>query len=257
MNPQLQLSQILQEEMHRIRRRNPRYSLRAFANKLGVQPSALSEVFSGKRRITPRLAEKMLANLDLEPGDSRTFQKALQDLESDKPAPEDDAFVRLNMDQFRFIADWFYLAVLSLTETVGFVAHTEWIASRLGISSQRAQNALQLLERLGLLRRNEEGVVAPTGQQFTTSMDIPNASIRRAHHQSLELAQNSLDQDPVQVREFAQMTLAIDPAQLPEAKRRIRAFVHELSEFLETGQKSEVYKLCVQLFPLTKQKEIL
>jgi hypothetical protein len=50
------------------------------------------------------------------------------------------------------------------------------------------------------------------------------------------------------------MTMAIDPKKLPQAKERIRDFRRGLSEFLESGNRSEVYRINIQLMPVTKKR---
>ena len=52
-------------------------------------------------------------------------------------------------------------------------------------------------------------------------------------------------------RDFSGITMAINVEKLDEAKEMIRAFRRKLCKFLETGKKTEVYTLRVQLFPKT------
>lgn len=58
-------SEFLRQEFERRRTRNPRFSLRAFAEKLNISSGRLSEYMSDKRTITPALAEKICVNLCL------------------------------------------------------------------------------------------------------------------------------------------------------------------------------------------------
>ena len=56
---------------------------------------------------------------------------------------------------------------------------------------------------------------------------------------------------PVESRDITSMTMAIDKNKIPEAKRKIKQFRRNLCQFLESGEKNEVYNLNVQLIPLT------
>ena len=49
--------------------------------------------------------------------------------------------------------------------------------------------------------------------------------------------------------------MAIDPENLGEAKNMIKSFRKRLSKKLESGNKKEVYKLAIQLFPLSRGYE--
>ena len=68
----------------------------------------------------------------------------------------------------------------------------------------------------------------------------------------MELAQKSLTTDPVQERDFTSITMAINSKKLAEAKVLIRKFQDELSGLLEDSTPDQVYRLCVQLFPLSQ-----
>ena len=49
------------------------------------------------------------------------------------------------------------------------------------------------------------------------------------------------------------VTMAIDAKKIPQAKKLIREFQRQISAVLETGTKTEVYKLCVHMLPLSKE----
>jgi len=49
------------------------------------------------------------------------------------------------------------------------------------------------------------------------------------------------------------MTLAVCEEKIPEAKARIEKFLCDLTDFLEDGERSRVYELTVNLFPLQKE----
>ena len=55
----------LADELARCRNRNPRYSLRAFARRLGTHHSVLSQVLDGRRRLTPRAIRRLGQRLSL------------------------------------------------------------------------------------------------------------------------------------------------------------------------------------------------
>ena len=258
LNRSQRVRRLLIDEFAACRRKNPRYSLRAFANRLGVVPSALSDWMAGKRAVSPSMAERVMRSLNL---DSRQTSLVLGRLRAENHllkvahaaaggSPE-KAFTLLESDTYHVIADWYYFAVLSLAETTAFVAKPDWIAERLGISQDQARDALERLMRLKLLVMDTQGKVVPTGRQLRTTSDVPDATLRRCLHQNLERARESLDRDPVEVRDFSSITMAIDPDLLPEAKALIQKFRRNLCQLLESGAKREVYKMNIELFPLT------
>jgi len=262
MNAQLEIRKLMRQDLLEAQLKNPAYSLRAFARKLDLYSSALSEILNGKRQITLSVAEKILDRMGVAPEERgrilKNFQgttrkrksKAKNDIQTS--AKE---FVQLNMDQFHVVSDWQYFAVLSLADTDNFKGSPEWVAQRLNIKPQDARIALERLERLGLLKHDKLGNLVASGLQFQTTSDVPNLSLRKHHYQNLDLARKSLDQDEITSRDFSFITMAVDPKKLPEVKERIKKFRRELCEFFESGSHEEVYKLCIQLFPLTELKK--
>lgn len=248
---QAELRRRLNEELVQTRLRNPSYSLRAFAKRLGISPAALSEILHGKRPVSgktaARIAERLMWAPDVkaEMAAIPRYQRAGAEKES----------VQLTMDHFHSIADWYHFAILSLAETEDYRDDAAWIGRRLGIPKTTAQAALDRLERLGMLERNAAGHLFSSGTSYSSSDEIVSLALRRSHAQNLELARKSLEQDAVEERDFTAATMAIDPARLPEAKKMIRQFRAELCAFLEGGAKKEVFKFCMQLMPLSKDGE--
>lgn len=231
--------------------RNPSYSLRAFARFVGLSPASISELMKNKRRISAKTAEKILLKLKVDTDKVESLTLSLQRPSLTRGKKRDKQYIRLSNDQFKVVADWYYFAILSLAETKDFCAQPEWIATRLNITVAQAENALTRLERLEMLTRDSENNLVATGKTFGSSNEISSDAVRYSHHQAFELASNSLERDPLDLRDFVSIFMAIDPDLLPEAKARIRSFRNELSQFLEQGNRREVYRMSVQLFPLT------
>lgn len=249
------ISNVLRQAFVEAQVRNPSYSLRAFARRLAISPSALSEIMAGKRRISRKIADRLTEKLCLEP---RQRQAILTLFRAGGAAAGTEAgaaggveYELLDADKFAAIADWYHFGILSLMETKDFQSDPQWIAARLNIRLRESVAALERLERLGLIKKSR-GKYGLTKGRLTSSDGVRNLSLQRAHAANLALAQTSLAEDPVETRDFCATTMAIDPDKIPEAKQMIREFSDRLASFLETsGKQTEVYKLCLQLFPLS------
>ena len=167
----------------------------------------------------------------------------------------DPQYSELATDQFRAVADWYHFAILSLAETRDFNDDPRWISERLNVRLTDVVSALERLERLGMLTRNKRGALAPSGKQFSTTDEIAAAAVRGYHSEILELARNSLERDSIVRRDFTTMTMAVDPVRLVQAKKMIRQFRAKLCDYLEQGERTEVYQLSINLFPLSSQKD--
>ena len=79
MLPDFEIIKILNQQFALARSRNSSYSLRAFAKKLGVPASGISEVLRGKRRITRKMATRMLERLRVDPRLTQSLTRELKD----------------------------------------------------------------------------------------------------------------------------------------------------------------------------------
>jgi transcriptional regulator with XRE-family HTH domain len=237
----------LRAELQRRTQLNPRYSMRSFARALDVSHSLLSLVMSGKR------------------SPSRTLLLKLSDLLGVKEqffyvGPDDSSFAakseQMFLIDFELIANWYYLAILSLLETADAQFNPDWMAARLGISKTEASLAMGQLKDLEIIAEVEgrwKQVRPPIAMENTRS----TAFTRRFQKNQLQKAIESLENDPMEIRDMSSVTFAMDPEHIDYAVRRIRNFRRELMNELENmGEAKEVYSLAVQMIPLTKSKSI-
>ena len=250
----------LQEEFKTRKRNNRSYSLRAFAQKLDISPGRLSELFSGKRNMTRKVAERVASRLEYTPEEREHFLKLIElrhkkkmDAKKKKILINND-FKQLPSDSFYVISDWYHFAILSLIELEDFDSSPKWIAKRLGISLIEAKSALDRLVRLKLIEADEKGRWIKCHDNLTTTHDLESIALKRSHKQSLRQSIDAIDEVPVEWRDITSITMSIDTKKLPEAKEMIKNFRRELCAFLELDEKkNEVYNLNIQFIPITKK----
>jgi uncharacterized protein (TIGR02147 family) len=239
--------QILTEEFKNRRARNSAYSLRAFSRDLGIGVTSLSDFFADKRQLSKSSMKRVAEALKLSDQQRDFFLS-----DRTKPFTKKEAEqMLLEEDQFRLIADWYYFAVLNLARIKENKSDPAWIAKRLGISIDEAREALLRLQRMNFLKIEGRRMVRTT-QTLATTRDIPSSAIRKHHTHALRLAENSLLNDPVDLREFSSTTIAINPAKLKQAKEVLLKTKLKLTDLLSDANPSEVYMLSFQLFPLSK-----
>jgi uncharacterized protein (TIGR02147 family) len=250
-NPLMQIQNkvrmILLEEFAAAQAKNPRYSMRAFAKRIGVSQAAVSQILAGKRTLTEKTALKILSGLD------KTPQEISEAFDSDQESSR--KFTSLDVDTFHLISDWHHYAILNLAQTDDFESSARWIAKRLGIAEKTAADSIELLMRLDLLEKNPKTKkLSPTEEQFEAVSEVANAAMKKAARQDLELSLAALEETEFSERDFTAMTLCFDPARMKEAIRMIKNFRRHFSNVMESKNKKEVYRLNVQLFPLTERE---
>lgn len=254
MKEQLAIQNLLREKLTEIQRVNPRFSLRAFSKRVGVHVGALTYIMNGKRNVSRDLAERIVRNLALDPQQRSEILSLFPEPRSRQRRDEDPVqprYLELNAAQFKIAAEWEHFAVMSLARFEDFSSHSSYIANKLGLTEARASLVVRRLVDLGLLEENSEGKLTRSKMNFRTFDDIADVSLKKHHDQTLDLAKESLYRDDVSVRDFTTITMAIDTAKLNQAKELIRKFQDDLSCLLESGRREGVYRLSMQLFPLS------
>lgn len=255
---------ILQEEFSRRSERNPKYSLRAFARTLKVDPASLSKILSDQMVPSWKLAQTILEILDLKAEERNRFLSSVAEHHNSRNRERLNPAIRqftaateilareLTAETFRVIADWYHYAILELTFTRSFRPDPTWIAQALDISPMEAKLALQRLMDLELLRE-EDGTLKKSDVSLTIAdKQLTTPALRRRQKQVLEKAIESLERDPIHLRDTTSLCMAIDPKKIPEAKRMIQEFKKNLCAFLESGNREQVYELAISMFPTQK-----
>ena len=229
----------LQEEFLKRVRRNPRYSIRAFAKSLEMDHSTLAKLLRGERPLGARAREKLRDRLGLGPDETRETE-----------------YAQLSLDTFNLIADWHHYAILELMRIESFRPDPRWMARTLGITHAEVTAATERLVRCGLLEIKANGTWKDLtgGTSTTTGSSFTAAAFRKLQRQLLEKAIQCLEEIPMEDRDNSNMLIAIDTSRLPQAKQRIKKFRRELAQFLSRGKRrNQVYNLSVALFPLSRK----
>lgn len=254
----------LRDELEARIQKNPLYSLRSFAQHLGITPQMLSFVLNRKKNISLDTAEQITERLNLEPDEanhfldlvalSKTKKKITKGviekrIEANKPSP---IYTSLEASKFKIISDWHHYAILELTQTKGFKSDISWIAKRLGIKPFEVEQAIERLQELELLEIDSKGKLVRTELNMTATYKAPNAALRKLATQYLEKSIAALENQSMEERDITNITMSIDPSRLPHAKKMIADFRRKLCLYLEQGERTEVYVFSPALIKITK-----
>jgi uncharacterized protein (TIGR02147 family) len=235
-------------------KRNPRFSLRAFAKKLGISNAALSELMRGKRTLSKKKALDIAKHLGLPEDKLKTlsdaFDKAMS-LEKLRPVPNPLKEVIVEPRQFKMMADWRYFAVLALVRTNGHRLKSKDIAAMLDISVDEVGEIIEEMVDLGVIIRQTGGALKSENVVFRTSENFPESLMKERRLQSLSGASKAMQiEGVVELGSFA--TVSTNPEQIREAQDLIEDFVKRLCLYLRNPKSEHVYELNVNLFPRTK-----
>ena len=252
---------ILKDELETRLAKNKRYSLRAFAYNLNMHPSALSRVLSGKADLSPKSALAVSKKLGLDGERTRLFLQSLVETRSEltatnlgkainvpelRPQPS-----RIPDDVYERVGTIEYIALVELTRTRDFRPDPEWISGRLEMPVAEASAALKLLVDCGLLV-SDGGTLTKTEAHTTSIRPFTDEARKRHQARLIEKAKEALEKVPFDKRANYGVCMPIDATKFPEAVRLTEKYLEQMCDLLETGERTEVYQLAVQLFPVTK-----
>lgn len=258
---QTQMRELVRNHIDQAKRKNPLFSMRAFAKKIDISVGGLSSFLSGKNNYSLEMLEKIVNAIVVSPEERKDILKEynllfVDNLRRASKGSEHD-FRLLKEEEIAFIQDWYHYALLFLIGTEGFRLDILWISKRLGISSTEVETALSRLVHLQLITISDDQTVTPTNNFVRTSDDVANQSLRIMHKQMLHLASQSIDNDPVRKRDITSLTLPVSVKNLSKAKEIIRKCQDDLMNVLTEKEKNdEVYHVLFCLYPVTKSEPL-
>jgi len=248
--------------------KNPSYSLRAFARKLGMAPSSLSEILSGKKRISHEMALKIAGQLNLKEKETRYFS-LLADIESagSESLREDltkqiqklnrhRAVATLDVEIFRAVSEWYHIALMEMTRLPHLDFEPRKLARQLGITAVEVNAAIQRLEKLELIEKDAKGRYRKVQDNVLFSTPGKNEALRKYHQQMLMQASKALEKQEPSERFVGSETFIFDEKLLGDANAILEECFEKMVE-LATRSKNpkHVFHLGIQLFSLTKNGE--
>jgi uncharacterized protein (TIGR02147 family) len=262
MDRQEHIQFILNRKLTELKAKNASFSNRAFAKKLGLQPSATNEILKGKRRVSYELAEKIADKLLLDPTERMNLLKDFPQKLTRKSKYKDGkdaelSQLKMRTQEFDLMSDWAHYAILNLIETANFKSDVVSIAERLVLTEKKVTECLKTLTALNLISKDESGEIKRTYQQTNTTDDVLNLSIQKMHISDMEIAKEKLTEVDVTLRDFTSYTLAFDINKMAQVKVLIREFQDAVDDLMKDGTPTEVYKMNSYIYPLTKiEKDI-
>ena len=238
------LRHLLQKEFVKRCKRNPAYSMRAYASFLEIDQSLLSKIMRGERSISKENSRRLGFKLGLGPAEVNVLLKK---------SPTTERYLPLDDDSFNLIADWYHFAILELIKTRSCKSDIKLMAKKLGIHVEEARTAIERMQRMGLIRQDRNTFSLSSASNTWTNTHATSEARKRLQKSLLERSLAAIETVPFELRENGSLTVAINKSRLPEFKEKLKRIRQELGEFFQQDtQLDEVYQLTLAFFPLTK-----
>jgi uncharacterized protein (TIGR02147 family) len=249
---------------------NPRYSLRAFAKKLGLSPGGLSLILSRKKQLSLSRAYVLADCLELNDSEKERFLLLVQ-LETAKSSKvkhetyeklkhlssgQSEVF-NLSLEQFQMISEWYGLAMLEMiTHFAGDWSSTQ-MAEYLGIPKVDAEVMLDRLQRLELIEQNADGNLQRVSDRMLVGSKVPNEAIRKYYHGVIQKSDASVEGQSPAEKIIGTEVFAFDPEQLEEVRKKTDEYLDSLLALARSGKnRTEVYQVMANVFRLSPKKNL-
>ena len=222
-------------------RKNPSYSKRSYARNLGVSHTHLLRVLNGSKKLSVILAESIANRLKLSHRHAEYFDLLVRlDLTKDQvlkteienlilAKAKNSKMKELSRERFQAISEWQHFAILAMSKMKDFRSDKDWLASKLGITAQKVEEAIERLLSLDLIERTEQGhIKAVETTDITTGyVDLVSQALQENHKQQMERAKLALSGQEPQQREFLNVAVCIQPKDIDKAKALLRNFIEK------------------------------
>lgn len=248
---------------------NPHFSYRYVSEKVGIRSGGFfSWVLQGKRNISDRLVLDLARFFKLGKAQSAYFEQLVEFNQAATHEERRHAFDKLvtmrrgnvrqvGGDQSEFYLQWYYPAFRELLAIMPISDESlDGAASALSprIKVSEARQAVSLLERLGMAKKNEQGFYERTDAVISSKERVPPVALHDYQIGCIELAAAALDRFAAGERELSTVTMSIDEDSYGKILERMALLRSEVMEIARsTRRASRVMQLNMQFFPLSRK----
>lgn len=252
------------------RKKQPFFSFRYFGQKVGIDAGNLVKIMHGKRHLSPLAVKKFLSFIKFPTREARYFETLVQFKKAKKEQDNKILFeklmaiqridpYRLEPMQYEFYREWYHTVILALFHIIDFKGGYKELAAMTQppVSAKQAQESVDLLLKLNLVRKEADGRIIPTNNVISTGDNWKSLAIRLFQQQNIKLALEAFERFPASERDISTVTFAVAQDDMEEIKRVTVEYRRTVLQIASASEKADrVYQMNIQLFPLSAQKKV-
>jgi uncharacterized protein (TIGR02147 family) len=245
-------------EFERRQKKNPSYSLRAFARDLEIPCSRLSEILNRKRGLSQRRAPALADKLYLSPSEKEYFVDLALCEHARSGLVKNMAVKRINARKmisaqydenvFSVIADWYHHVMLEYLQLPNADQSIEAISAQYGIQPGEVERALERLEKVNLIHKEENGRWTVNHQHRTAAFHANFDGMKRYYSQLMSKVTDNIGKES-RAWNMSASTVQIKKSAFPQVVEKLTKFRQELLAELESSpDRDAVCCLTMQFF---------
>lgn len=246
------------------------FSYRYIAQKVGFSSAGFfTNIIQGKRNISPEFIFKFAEVFKLNKSETEYFELLVNFDQAKDHERKRFYFEKIlghkkskikitEAQQYEFYSAWYYTAIRELIDIYPFSGNFEDLAKRTSppIKPAEAKKAVELLEKMGFIAKNAEGVYEQTDYFITTGYEAQSMAITNFLMQTADLAKEAIDRYPRDKRDISALSFTLSEQGFTAIQERLKAFRRELLEMVREDKNSRrqdrVYHVNFHIFPITK-----
>jgi uncharacterized protein (TIGR02147 family) len=170
---------------------------------------------------------------------------------------------QLTNDDFELYSSWYVVPIRELLGLPGIASDPAALAKRVWpqVGLREVKHAVELLERLGMIQRNDQGQWVSKGGTLETAPEVKSLAVRNYHRDMLQRAAQSLENLPVEERNVTSVTVRLTGNQYRAVCALIDTFENQVlekaseSSHEQSLNDTEVYNLSLALVPATRRSK--
>ncbi len=246
------------------------FSYKSFSQKAGIAaPSFLFYVIEGKRNLTKATILKISQAIGHSQEEAAYFENLVFFNQASSITEKTVYYTRLleirrpidiavvDKDRYEFYSAWYHSVIREVVTIFDFQDDFEKLAAFLipPIRGAEARKSIALLERLGFIEKDEQGLYHQTQSLLRVRVSgIDSFVIEKFQMEMLTVAMKAYDTVPVADRMSKSATFSISEETFELFKMRVRELYSQLLEIARIDDKpSQVYQVTMNLFPISKK----
>ncbi|NLE02160.1 MAG: TIGR02147 family protein [Fibrobacter sp.] len=245
------------------------FSYRYFAQKADINASAfLYYVIEGKRNLTKKSIIKISTAIGHTKEEAEYFENLVFFNQAQTIAEKSMYYTKIvehrktvdikivGEDQYEFYSKWYHSVIRELAPLIDFKDDFSRLARMIdpAITVKDARESIQLLEKLGLLELDENGMYHQTDALLSVKPDAKNSFlIEKFQQEMLSLATRSFDKIARTDRMSSSTTVSVSKDTFELLKVKTREYRKELLELVKLDTAPDrIYQLTINLFPISR-----
>jgi uncharacterized protein (TIGR02147 family) len=262
----LNYCQFLNDALRERKKNNHHFSYRYISNFLNLKsPGFMNWVVHGRRKLPEALVQR-IADLFKLNDREREYFALLVKYNHCTSLPERDVMFRqlvefqkkksskIKPEQFKLFAKWYYLAIHELIRILPFKDDFQKLSVMLRpkIKSKEARDALEILQKNGLVRQDEDGHFKPIDALLTTGDAWESELIKNLQIELVEMGKKAIVSVPKQERDVSNLTFCASEKTMRRIADEIAALRQRILAMSENDHEADiVYQCNMQLFPIS------